>query len=577
MKDLCCGLLGLILFLGSSFASAGVMSNGTGFIVTSDGYILTAAHVVDDGTVIEVVWGGQSFEAEHVALLAEHDVALIKIEATGLPTVVFDREFSASRQEPVWVLGFPFAGTLGNGLTTTSGHVTAIQMRAGEPFLQTDAAVNPGNSGGPLVNDQGSVIGIITSKYMAQRSGFAVSEGLNFAVPIQTITPILEGIEGISFVNSSSSGTSLNGKQIDKRISRSVVMVTAKNHESSQINPWVALEKILMTNVNEFSHAINDGHWEINLWMTSAKVGLAEPGFDLSLHGHAQAFDVESAKIWKCSLPCDENHRVLRSSMRRSSKGKFIKRVDYNKNGIEIGRSVQNVDFKNGTIEHLIYRGVPQIESRMLMSYGGTGQIQHKETFHQEGTVQRREAFSYDNLGRLIRHVFADRNSNKTTRLYSYDQSGRRQEIWYIESPTGHHTFERATTLLIGSGKHGPTYTVRKHLGDGNIEKLVMVDAKGNVLRYVEYSNDGSLIHTMNLSYVYDDVGGVGEVYIARNPKVPWVRIEFTNDQFGNWTERRTSKWMTSSERETYVPVDIAYRTITYTSDPRPKLPEATP
>ncbi len=559
-----CAWIGLLVVFSTSYAAAGVMNNGTGFIISSDGYILTAAHVVDEGAFIEVVWDGQTFEAQLISQLPEHDLALIKIEETELPAVVLDQESFVSRQEPVWVLGFPFAENIGKGLTTTSGHITAIQMRAGVPFLQTDAAVNPGNSGGPLVNDQGAVIGIITSKYMAQRSGFAVSEGLNFAVPIRIISPLLEGIDGLSFHTPSTLAQSLTGMQIDQQMSPSVVMVIAKSQESTQANPWVALQKILSANIDEFSRVLDDSHWEINLWASSARVGLTELDFDQTLNGHVQKVVVEIAKDLRCSLPCAVDNKVLRYKVIHNNIEKYLTRVEYDKNGKEVVRLIRTINSRASTIQDRIYQGVAPVESQVVMKYGESRQIQRKETFGHDDVVLRREEYFYDHLGRLIRHVFRHSNENQTTRTYSYDQKGRRQEIWYIESPMGQHTFERATTLLIGSNKLGPTYSLRKHLGDGNIEKLVEVDANGNLLRYAEYSNDGSLIHTISLSYVYDKVGKIRGIDIAKNPKVPWIRISFTYDQNGNWIERRTEQCSISSQEKVYVPLEVAYRTITY-------------
>ncbi|MGB0910014.1 MAG: trypsin-like peptidase domain-containing protein [Nitrospirales bacterium] len=556
--------LSLFMFLGPTSVLASVMNNGTGFFVTADGYILTAAHVVDEGTIIEVVWDGKSFEAERISQLPEHDLALIKIKATGLPPVVLDHESVVSRQDPVWVLGFPFAGNIGDGLTTTSGHITAIQIRSGETFLQTDAAVNPGNSGGPLVNDQGAVIGVITSKYMAQRSGFAISEGLNFAVPTRAFTSMLESLDGVSFVKHSFSDESLTGKEIDKKISQSVVIVTTKSQELTQAKPWVTLEEVSRLPLAQSLRVSHDNHWEINLWETSAKVGLRELGLDASSRGQVQEMLLETVEFLECLLSCVEKSRIPRLKVVHSLNGKRVERIWFKKNGAQRGRSVRTVDANAGEIEDRSYKKFHELESRALTSYGIDKRIKRKEIYKQDNSFQRSDDYSYDHLGRLIRHMSTDISSNTTTRLYSYDEKGRRQEIWYIESTIGHHTFERATTLLIGTDKYGPTYTVRKHLGDGNIEKLVVLNTHGHVVRYTEYSNDGSPIHTRNVTYNYDGEGNIRELYISQNPKVPWVRFRFVYDQHHNWIEKHIFKWSDSSKQRDYVLIGKVYRTITY-------------
>ncbi len=153
---------------------------GSGFIVSSDGYVLTNAHVVDDASEVTVkLTDRREFVAKVIGVDKRSDVALIKIAATGLPTVHFG---DSSRLKPgQWVvaIGSPF----GFENSVTAGVVSATARPLDEnyvPFIQTDAAVNPGNSGGPLFNVDGQVIGINAQIY-SRTGGFM---GMSFAIPI---------------------------------------------------------------------------------------------------------------------------------------------------------------------------------------------------------------------------------------------------------------------------------------------------------------------------------------------------------------------------------------------------------
>jgi serine protease Do len=153
---------------------------GSGFIVSPDGYVLTNAHVVDDASEVTVkLTDRREFVAKVIGVDKRSDVALIKIAATGLPTVHFG---DSSRLKPgQWVvaIGSPF----GFENSVTAGVVSATARPLDEnyvPFIQTDAAVNPGNSGGPLFNVDGQVIGINAQIY-SRTGGYM---GMSFAIPI---------------------------------------------------------------------------------------------------------------------------------------------------------------------------------------------------------------------------------------------------------------------------------------------------------------------------------------------------------------------------------------------------------
>ncbi len=153
---------------------------GSGFIVSPDGYVLTNAHVVSDASEVTVkLTDRREFVAKVIGVDKRSDVALIKIAATGLPTVHFGDSSHLRPGQWVIAIGSPF----GFENSVTAGVVSATARPLDEnyvPFIQTDAAVNPGNSGGPLFNVDGQVIGINAQIY-SRTGGYM---GMSFAIPI---------------------------------------------------------------------------------------------------------------------------------------------------------------------------------------------------------------------------------------------------------------------------------------------------------------------------------------------------------------------------------------------------------
>jgi serine protease Do len=167
-------------------------SLGSGFIISSDGYILTNAHVVKDADEIVVRLSDQREKsAKLIGSDEQSDVALIKIDANGLP--VANLGDSSRLEVGQWVLaiGSPF----GFDHTATQGIISALQRNLPNesyvPFIQTDVAVNPGNSGGPLFDASGKVIGI-NSQIYSNNGGYI---GLSFAIPIELATNVAEQLK----------------------------------------------------------------------------------------------------------------------------------------------------------------------------------------------------------------------------------------------------------------------------------------------------------------------------------------------------------------------------------------------
>ena len=180
-------------------------SSGSGFILTEDGYVITNFHVVENSTSIDVVMhDGTEYPAELVGKDSSNDLAVLKIDATGLPAATLGSSTDLSIGDMVVAIGNPL-GELASTQTvgyvsgidrevSTGGSITTISM------IQTDAAINPGNSGGPLFNMYGEVIGITTAKYSGTTGSGASIEGIGFAIPIDDVEPLISDLIDYGYV-----------------------------------------------------------------------------------------------------------------------------------------------------------------------------------------------------------------------------------------------------------------------------------------------------------------------------------------------------------------------------------------
>ncbi|RQP21647.1 PDZ domain-containing protein [Albitalea terrae] len=167
---------------------------GSGFIISADGYVVTNAHVVSGATEVTVsLPDKREFKAKIVGADDRTDVALVKVEATGLPTVKTGDVSKLKVGEWVLAIGSPF----GLENTVTAGIVSAKQRETGQEvsFLQTDAAVNPGNSGGPLISLRGEVVGV--NSQSLSRVGFG---GVSFAIPIDEAMRVVDQLRASGHV-----------------------------------------------------------------------------------------------------------------------------------------------------------------------------------------------------------------------------------------------------------------------------------------------------------------------------------------------------------------------------------------
>ena len=170
-------------------------SAGSGFIISSDGYIVTNYHVVKGATSVKVtLYSGDTYDATVIGGDSDYDVAVIKINASGLPAVTLGNSADVNVGETVLAIGNP----LGELTFSMSQGIVSCCDRAinvdGTPFnmIQVDASINPGNSGGPLVNLYGEVVGIVSAKYSSYSN--TTVEGLGFAIPISDVQAIITDI-----------------------------------------------------------------------------------------------------------------------------------------------------------------------------------------------------------------------------------------------------------------------------------------------------------------------------------------------------------------------------------------------
>ena len=161
------------------------MSIGTGVLFREDGYLLTNHHVVAGGIACTVLLAnGQPYEAKFIASDANYDLAVLKIDGENLPTAEFLDSDTLQVGDAVYAIGTPLdlemSGTFTNGIVSSVNREMQLDGQTSMPMIQTNAALNNGNSGGPLISDSGQVVGI---NFMKMYARYSTVEGLGFAIP----------------------------------------------------------------------------------------------------------------------------------------------------------------------------------------------------------------------------------------------------------------------------------------------------------------------------------------------------------------------------------------------------------
>ena len=214
-------------------------SGGSGFILSEDGYVVTNCHVVENATAVQVTLStGDEYEAKVIGSDKLNDVALLKIEATNLPAVKIGSSDNLAIGDMVCAIGNPLGSLTA---TLTVGYVSGKDRQVTTDnttinMIQTDAAINSGNSGGPLFDMNGNVVGITTAKYSGTTNSGTTIEGIGFAIPIDDVTSILDDLR-------------TNGRVTN----RAYIGITASNVSSSDSENYGFPQGVLVNSVESGS------------------------------------------------------------------------------------------------------------------------------------------------------------------------------------------------------------------------------------------------------------------------------------------------------------------------------------
>ncbi|MDO5624407.1 MAG: Do family serine endopeptidase [Pseudomonadota bacterium] len=249
---------------------------GSGFIVSEDGLILTNAHVVRGAQEVNVkLTDRREFRATVLGSDDKTDVAVLKIDATGLPTVALGS--SAALQPGEWVLAigspFGFESTVTAGVVSAKGR--SLPDDSAVPFIQSDVAVNPGNSGGPLLNARGEVVGI-NSQIYSRSGGF---QGVSFAIPIELATHIQQQLVAHGKVDHARLGVTV--QEVNQAFADSFNLPRPEGALVARVEPGGPADKAGLKAGDVILRV--DGQPVVASGDLPARIGMAKPGDSLRL------------------------------------------------------------------------------------------------------------------------------------------------------------------------------------------------------------------------------------------------------------------------------------------------------
>ncbi len=181
-------------------------SSGSGFVISADGYVVTNYHVIEGSTEVSVLtYDGEVHAAKIVGYDSTNDLCVLKIDAQELSYVEFGSSEALGVGEQVVAIGNPLGeltSTLTVGYVSAKDRVVTTEGKAIN-MLQTDAAINSGNSGGPLFDMSGKVVGITTAKYSGTSNSGATIEGIGFAIPIDDVADMIRDLQENGYISTS--------------------------------------------------------------------------------------------------------------------------------------------------------------------------------------------------------------------------------------------------------------------------------------------------------------------------------------------------------------------------------------
>jgi len=267
-------------------------STGSGFLITEDGYVVTNYHVVENAVGVKVnVYNGQEYVAEVVGYDDANDVAVLKIDAQGLQALKVGSSDELIVGDQVVAIGNPL-GELTS--TMTVGYVSAKDRvitteGARINMIQTDAAINSGNSGGPLLNMKGEVVGITTAKYSGTTSSGASIEGISFAVPMDDVWKKITDLRDYGYITGAALGVMVHDVDQQTAVYYGLPMgayVTEVNKGSAAEKAGVKAKDIIVgigddpvTSLNELSRVLEKysggEQTTISVWRAGREVELS--------------------------------------------------------------------------------------------------------------------------------------------------------------------------------------------------------------------------------------------------------------------------------------------------------------
>ena len=179
------------------------LSSGTGFFISADGYVVTNYHVIEGGTKVTVTThSGEEYDAKIVGYEDNNDLAVLKVEGENLPYTIIGSSADLLVGDQVVAIGNVLS-TFASSLTV--GYVSGVDRVVDTDgvamnMIQTDVAINSGNSGGPLFNMKGEVVGITTAKFSGNSSSGVSIEGIGFAIPMDDVVGMIEDLKQFGYV-----------------------------------------------------------------------------------------------------------------------------------------------------------------------------------------------------------------------------------------------------------------------------------------------------------------------------------------------------------------------------------------